>query len=725
LRRRQPWQNYGESEREEKNPTPPRASFDIHARELSRKRAFNELRKNRHNCFWTEGCSEKGVHKWGKWGEAMASGVAMLSLCALGVFDAAADPPPKKAPTITAHPQSVTVAAGATVTLSVSATGEAPLSYRWISGGDVMTGATNAVLTISNASRCDAGTYKAIVFNPYGFVISKPATVTVEMPSLPIITNQPLSQTVSAGSTVTLSVGYSGTGPFYFQWRRNGINLANATNSALTLVNIQSTDAADYSVVVFTDAGGTLSNPASVRVTNATLQFTDAFASMVNLPSSSGSGSASNSGATIESGEPEHANKSAGQSVWISWQPGASGIATISLAGSSFDTLLAVYTGSAVNALTPVASDDDSGGYFASAIRFNVTAGTRYRIAVAGLGTENGDFNFQWSLTPTTSQVPVITVQPASQTVALGGVATFSLQTTPANVSVQWFLDGQLLAGATNKTLSIPNVDSSRVGSYSARVTSGSQSAMSIAAALQINNSEGVVEPVLSSDKLADALRLEHPIRLGSATFAATTTSGPRAMSTGIARGYTGTQIFSTTGGLSDPSEPLHCGIQGGSSHWFALIAEGDGELHVSTDGSSFDTILAVYLPNGSGFENLQVVGCDNNSGLDGLDSRVSVPVQRHLTYVIVVDGVNGASGQVVLNYSLATPASLRVLSSTAEGTLVRVTGQRNGIFVIESSASGSSWTSIVTNQSSLGTFQYLDTRNAPGCFYRARTLHP
>jgi len=111
-------------------------------------------------------------------------------------------------------------------------------------------------------------------------------------------------------------------------------------------------------------------------------------------------------------------------------------------------------------------------------------------------------------------------------------------------------------------------------------------------------------------------------------------------MSTGIARGYTGTQIFSTTGGLSDPSEPLHCGIQGGSSHWFALIAEGDGELHVSTDGSSFDTILAVYLPNGSGFENLQVVACDNNSGLDGLDSRVSVPVQRHLTYVIVVDGV-------------------------------------------------------------------------------------
>jgi hypothetical protein len=53
------------------------------------------------------------------------------------------------------------------------------------------------------------------------------------------------------------------------------------------------------------------------------------------------------------------------------------------------------------------------------------------------------------------------------------------------------------------------------------------------------------------------------------------------------------------------------------------------------------------------------------------------------------------------------------------------VTGQRNGIFVIEASANGGPWTSLVTNQSSLGTFQYLDTRSTPGCLYRARTIHP
>ena len=671
---------------------------------------------------WTKGCSENGVHKWGNAGRVLAFSVASLCLCSLPVFDAAASPP-KRAPEITDHPDSATVAVGSTVTLSVFATGQAPLSYRWIFRGDLLAGATNSTLTIPNVNFDNAGLYKVVVFNSYGFDISRYATLTVTQPTIPVITNQPASQTVSPGSAVTLTVGYSGTGPFYFQWRRNGVNLPQETNETLTLSDVQTTDAGDYSVVVFTDAGAASSDPAVVRVTNATLQFTDAFGSMVNLAGSSGSGTGNNSGATLESGEPQHANKDAGQSVWTGWQPGVNGIATISLAGSSFDTVLAVYTGNSLSALTPIASDDDSAGYFSSAVRFNVTAGTRYRIVVASLGVSSGDFNFQWSLTPTTAQVPVITIQPASQTVALGGAATFSIAAVPTNTTVQWFFNGQALAGATNQVLNIANVDVSRVGSYSARVTTGGESATSVTAMLQINDSEGVVEPVLSADKMADVLWLNRPIRLGSSPEPVA--PGPRAMSTGVTRGYTGTQIFSTTGALSDPGEPVHCGIQGGASHWFALIAEADGELQVNTDGSSFDTILAIYLPTGPGYENLQPIGCDNNSGLDGLDSRVNVNVQRLRTYFIVVDGVNGASGTVKLNYSLATPTSLAVISSGAGGTLVRVTGQRNGIFVVEASANGSPWTSLVTNQSSIGTFQYLDTRGGPGCLYRARTIHP
>ena len=72
----------------------------------------------------------------------------------------------------------------------------------------------------------------------------------------PSISNQPASQTVSNGATVLIEVTASGTPPLRYQWRFNATNvLAGATNSSLTLVNVQSNHAGNYSVVV-TNAGG-------------------------------------------------------------------------------------------------------------------------------------------------------------------------------------------------------------------------------------------------------------------------------------------------------------------------------------------------------------------------------------------------------------------------------------------------------------------------------------
>src|SRR5438046_1757555 len=71
---------------------------------------------------------------------------------------------------------------------------------------------------------------------------------------------------------------------------------------------------------------------------------------------------ASNVGATRETGEPEHAGSAGGSSVWWMWTAPVTESFTVSTIGSSFDTLLAVYFGSAVSNLVQVASDDDSGG---------------------------------------------------------------------------------------------------------------------------------------------------------------------------------------------------------------------------------------------------------------------------------------------------------------------------------------------------------------------------
>lgn len=116
------------------------------------------------------------------------------------------------------------------------------------------------------------------------------------------------------------------------------------------------------------------------------------------ISGNSGSIFGSNVCATKEPGEPNHAGNPGGASVWYRWTAPRSGIVTIDTMGSTFDTLLAVYIGSAVNNLTLIASDDDSGGNLTSRVTFTATSGTTYRIAVDGYNGVAGNIRLSWSL---------------------------------------------------------------------------------------------------------------------------------------------------------------------------------------------------------------------------------------------------------------------------------------------------------------------------------------
>jgi hypothetical protein len=66
----------------------------------------------------------------------------------------------------------------------------------------------------------------------------------------------------------------------------------------------------------------------------------------------------------------------------------------VTLAGSSFDTLLAVYTGTTVNTLTLVSSNDDcpsKSRVLTSCVILSVVPGTIYSIQVDGHGAQSGD----------------------------------------------------------------------------------------------------------------------------------------------------------------------------------------------------------------------------------------------------------------------------------------------------------------------------------------------
>ena len=101
-----------------------------------------------------------------------------------------------------------------------------------------------------------------------------------------------------------------------------------------------------------------------------------------------GSGSGSLDAATREPGEPDHAGRTGGRSLWYAWTAPRTEVVVMSACGY-FDTLLAVYTGSAVDDLVEVTANDDAGTEVcefrqASQVRFVAQAGTRYRIAIDG-----------------------------------------------------------------------------------------------------------------------------------------------------------------------------------------------------------------------------------------------------------------------------------------------------------------------------------------------------
>ena len=107
-----------------------------------------------------------------------------------------------------------------------------------------------------------------------------------------------------------------------------------------------------------------------------------------------------NVGASAESGEPNHANYSAEHSVWWRFTAPTSGFVELSTRGSSFDTVLGVYTGTSVSGLTEVASNDDNPDNedYSSLVEFGVEAGVTYRIAIDGFNGSSGvvALGFTW-----------------------------------------------------------------------------------------------------------------------------------------------------------------------------------------------------------------------------------------------------------------------------------------------------------------------------------------
>lgn len=171
------------------------------------------------------------------------------------------------APVFTTQPATQTVTAGNSVTFTAAASGSPAPTYQWKKAGINIAGATNPSYTINNVTSSAAGSYSVVAANSAGSATSNSATLTVNVAgTAPILTTQPLSQTVTAGTSATFTAAASGSPTPTYQWQKDGVNIAGATGSSFTISSPVGANEGSYTVVATNSAGSVISNTATLTV---------------------------------------------------------------------------------------------------------------------------------------------------------------------------------------------------------------------------------------------------------------------------------------------------------------------------------------------------------------------------------------------------------------------------------------------------------------------------
>jgi hypothetical protein len=167
-----------------------------------------------------------------------------------------------------------------------------------------------------------------------------------------------------------------------------------------------------------------------------------------------------------------------------------------------------------------------------------------------------------------------------------------------------------------------------------------------------------------------------------------------------------------------EPGEPDIAGNPGGHSVWWQWQAPSTGPVTVTTDGSSFDTLLGVFT--GTSLSNLVLVA-SNDDAPGRLTSEVTFQAQAGTDYQIVVDGADGDSGEIVLTVTGDPPVLCVPDSLTSSAAQLCIDGELGRTYTIEASPDLFNWTLIATAVNTDGSLRFADPArsNFPKRFYR------
>ncbi len=233
------------------------------------------------------------------------------------------------------------------------------------------------------------------------------------------ITTGPQSQTQPQGATAVFTVSATGFAPLNFQWRFGGTLIASATNTSLTIPNVQPSSSGDYSVVISNSLGAVTSASAALVV--------------IEPP-------------TITSHPQSLTNK-----AWTA------AVFAVGVTGTnpSYQWLmdgLTIFGETGFSLRLEAVSQADEGNYSVIVSNFagSVTSAPAALVVI---------------------EPPVIYSQPQSRTNLAGTSASFSVFVVGSPSSYQWRRNGSDLGGATQANLLLSNVGPTDSGGYSVVVT--------------------------------------------------------------------------------------------------------------------------------------------------------------------------------------------------------------------------------------------------------------
>jgi hypothetical protein len=359
-----------------------------------------------------------------------------------------------------------------------------------------------------------------------------------------------------------------------------------------------------------------------------------------------------------QAGEPAHAGCPAARSVWWTWSAPYGGTVTLGTLGSDFDTVLAVYTGSALTGLTAVAGNDDGDLNHTSRLTFNAVAGVAYAIAVDGYaggsgmialnlslaGTPGAPANDDFANAPALSGANVITNGMNYAASAQAGEPAHA--GSPASRSV-WYAWTAPAAGLARIATAGSDFDTV-LGVYTgaavnalALVAGDDQSGGNNTSLVQFNTVSGAVHRIA-----VDGYQGAQGNLVLSVQFLSGAAGNDNFAARAVLTGSNITVSAHNHGATYQIGEPWHAGNSPASSVWFNWVAPRTGPVTITTDGSAFDTLLAVYT--GDTLESLFPVAA-NDDAHDLRTSTVQFDAIAGYRYQIAVDGYHGAQGQITL----------------------------------------------------------------------------